>query len=249
MIRFVVMVLFLVPVYIISLPQYVYRGIQYKRNPQKAAKGSQKFAVWALHTLTRMSGCNVIVLGLENVPEDTPVLYVGNHRSIFDVIIGYSYVKNNTGFVSKDSLEKAPLIGRWMKYMNCLFLNRTDIKEGLKTILHGIELVKQGTSIFIFPEGTRSEGDTLLPFKEGSLKIAEKSGCPIIPVAITGTENIFEKHIPKVKKATIVYEFGKPIDLKSLDKETKRHAGAYVRDIIIDMRDKHENIIAKTEKK
>jgi len=243
------MVAFLIPVYIISLPQFLWHSVWRKYNPGKSARSAQRFAVWALHVLTRMSGCEVIVLGLENVPDDQPVLYVGNHRSIFDIIVGYSYVKNNTGFVAKDSLEKTPLIGQWMKYMNCLFLNRTDIREGMKTILHGIELIKQGTSVFIFPEGTRSEGDSLLPFKEGSLKIAEKSGCPVIPVAITGTENIFEKQFPKVRKATVVYEFGKPVDLKSLDKETKRHSGAYIRDIIINMRTNHENIIAKTGKK
>ena len=249
MIRFIFMALFLVPVYMISLPLYVYHALLRRKNPEKSAKQAQTFVVWALHTLVRMSGASVIVQGLENVPEDQPVLYVGNHRSIFDIIIGYKYVKNNTGFVAKDSLEKTPLVGRWMKYINCLFLNRTDIKEGLKTILHGIELVKHGTSIFIFPEGTRSEGDELLPFKEGSLKIAEKGGCLIIPVAITGTENIFEKQFPRVRKTTVVYEFGKPVDLKSLDKETKKHAGAYVRDIIINMRNQHENIIAKTGKK
>lgn len=243
MFRFITMVLFLAFIYIISLPQFIYHSIRKKTHPQESAKSSQHFVVWVLRILTRMTGSKITVLGLENVPEDGPVLYVGNHRSIFDIVIGYCYVKNNTGFVAKDSLEKTPLVGQWMKYLNCLFLNRTDIKQGLKTILRGIELVKEGTSIFIFPEGTRSEEDTLLPFKEGSLKIAEKSGCPIVPVAITGTEKIFEQHFPKVRPSTVVFEFGKPIDLKLLDKETKRHSGAYVRDIIIQMREKHQSMI------
>lgn len=128
-----------------------------------------------------------------------PVLYVGNHRSIFDIILSYPFLKNNTGFVAKESLKKTPLVGWWMWYLNCLFLNRENIKEGLKTILKGVELVKNGSSIFIFPEGTRSETEDLLPFKEGSLKIAEKGKCPIVPVA-SQTQRRFLKTFSGNKK-------------------------------------------------
>ena len=77
------------------------------------------------------------------------------------------------------------LLRDWMKALYCLFLDRKDIKAGLKTILQGIEYIKRGISICIFPEGTRNRTDEMLPFKEGSMKIAEKTGCPIIPMAIT----------------------------------------------------------------
>lgn len=248
MLRFIIMVLYLIPVYLISLPLWVYHYFLRKVDPMKSAKQSQRFVAGALSGIVRLSGSEITILGQERVPQDTPVLYVGNHKSIFDIVIGYSYVKNNTGFVGKDSLETTPLIGRWLKYCNGLFMNRKDIKEGLKTILHGIELVKAGTSIFIFPEGTRSDTDELLPFKEGSLKIAEKSGCPVVPVAITNTDAIFENQFPKIRRTHVIIEFGEPIDLKSLEKEQRRHCGAYVRDIIIDMRAEHQNIIAKSDK-
>lgn len=244
MIRFIITILYLVVVFIISLPLWAFRYIQRRKHPEKCAHGSQKTVVHFLDGIVRLAGTRVIVKGLENVPEDMPVLYVGNHKSIFDIIIGYHYVKNNTGFVAKDSTEKTPLISPWMKLINCLFLNRTDVKEGLKTILKAIDLVKNGTSIFIFPEGTRSKTDELLPFKEGSLKIAEKAHCPIIPVAITGTDDIFDNHVPKLKPCTIVYEFGKPVYLDELDKQTKKYSGAYIRDIIIGMRSHHADIIA-----
>ena len=73
-----------------------------------------------------------------------------------------------------------------------------DIRNGMKTILQGVDYVKDGISITIFPEGTRSEGDGLLPFKEGSLKIAEKTGCKIIPMVQNNTECCFEKQKPRV---------------------------------------------------
>lgn len=243
MLRFIIMILYLLIAGIISLPLYAFRFIQRRKHPEQSARGSQRTVVHLLDVFVFLSGTKVIVKGLENVPSDVPVLYVGNHRSIFDIIIGYHYVKNNTGFIAKDSMKHTPIISTWMRLINCLFLNRTDIKEGLKTIKQAIELVQNGTSVFIFPEGTRSLGDELLPFKEGSLKIAEKGKCPVVPVAITGTEEIFDNHVPKIKPAVIVYEFGQPIDLQNLDKETKKHSGAYVRDIIINMRAGHPDII------
>lgn len=239
MIRFIICILYVILVFILSLPQFAVYAIIRKKNPLKSAQISQRFIVWVFKVIRAVAGTKVIVKGLENVPDNTTVLYVGNHRSIFDIIISYPYLKNNTGFVAKESLKKTPLVGWWMWFLNCLFLNRENIKEGLKTILQGIELVKNETSVFIFPEGTRSETEELLPFKEGSLKIAEKGKCPIVPVAITNTEEIFENHLPAVRKTTVVLEFGKPIDLSSLDKETKRHAAAYIRDIITDMRSRH----------
>lgn len=233
MIKFITCILFIVLVFFISLPQFLIYAIMRKFNPQASAKASQRFISWVFTVIRKITGVKVIVKGLENVPADGPVLYVGNHRSFFDVILSYPLLKNNTGFIAKESFKKVPLIGWWMWYLNCLFLNRDNIKEGMKTILKGIELIKNGSSVFIFPEGTRSKDEELLPFKEGSLKIAEKGKCPVVPVAITNTEEVFENHFPAIKKTTVVFEFGKPFNLADLDKETKKHAAAYTRDIII----------------
>ena len=143
-----------------------------------------------------------------------------------------------TGFVAKKEMLKIPLLRDWMHRVNCLFLDRVNIKEGLKTILEGIEKVKSGISIWIFPEGTRNENKDmteLLPFHEGSLKIAQKSGCPVIPVAITGTARIFEDHLPFIKPSHVVIRYGEPIDIKELPPEAMKFPGAYTRDVISGM--------------
>ena len=103
--------------------------------------------------LLKMAGVTVEVRGYENIPQDRPVLYVGNHRSYFDILVGYTTVPGFVGFVAKKEMEKIPLLRSWMKNVNCLFLDRKDIKAGLKTILEGIEKVKNGISVWIFPEG------------------------------------------------------------------------------------------------
>ena len=104
----------------------------------------------------------------------------------------------------------------------------------------GIEYVKQGISICIFPEGTRNKtGNEMLPFKEGSLKIAEKAGCAIIPVALSNTSAIFEDQFPKIKKRHVILEYGKPIYAKDLSKEERKFLGAYTRGMIQKMLDKN----------
>ena len=133
-------------------------------------------------------------------------------------------------------MERFPLLVNWMRNLHCLFLDRDNIKEGLKTILTGIEKVKSGISIFIFPEGTRNKvNDTFLPFHDGSFKIAEKGKCPIIPIAINNAAAIFEDQFPKMKKVHVVIEYGKPINLIELSPEEKKHIGNTIQTIISDM--------------
>ena len=155
---------------------------------------------------------------------------MGNHRSYFDILAGYVSVPSLMGFVAKKEMEKIPLLSTWMKLVNCLFLDRENVKEGLKTILQGINQIKNGISVWIFPEGTRNESENvleLLPFKEGSLKMAEKSGCPVVPVAMTGTAEVFERHLPFIRPSHVIIEFGKPFIIKELEPEYRKFPGAY----------------------
>ncbi|MBQ4284002.1 MAG: 1-acyl-sn-glycerol-3-phosphate acyltransferase, partial [Lachnospira sp.] len=132
-----------------------------------------------------------------------------------------------------------PVISIWMKYLYCLFLDRDNVKEGLKTILTGIEQINNGISIVIFPEGTRNKGDGLLPFHAGSFKLADKSNCKIIPMVQTNTECIFENQFPRIKSTKTILEFGKPIDLNTLTKEERRGIADYTRNIILEMYESH----------
>ena len=136
--------------------------------------------------------------------------------------------------MAKKEMEKVPLLSTWMRFVYCLFLDRENPKEGLKTILQAIDYVKNGISICIFPEGTRNKGEelSLLPFKEGAFKIATKTGCPIIPISMNNTAEIFENHFPKIKKTHVVLEYGTPIYPNELDKDVKKHIGSYVENIV-----------------
>lgn len=233
MIRFLLVVIFVVLFLILTIPVMIVEWIIGKFNMDVRNRSSLAIVNWAFRCILRICGTKAIVLGEENVPKDTAVLYVGNHRSFFDILLTYVRVPRPTGYISKKEMEKVPLLSIWMKLLHCLFLDRDNIKEGLKTILKGVEKAKNGISICIFPEGTRNRvPDTFLPFHEGSFKIAEKADVPIVPITLNNTSAIFEDHFPKIKKATVVIEYGKPIYIKDLDKEDKKFVGAKVQKII-----------------
>jgi 1-acyl-sn-glycerol-3-phosphate acyltransferase len=233
MIRYVIIILFVALFLVCSIPLMLMEWIIGKFNQDLKNRSSMAIVLWAFRTILWLAGTRVIVKGEENIPEDTAVLYVGNHRSLFDIPITYVRVPRPTGYIAKLELKKVPLLHFWMNNMHCLFLDRKNIKEGLKTILTGIEKAKSGISICIFPEGTRNkQGDGVLPFHEGSFKIAEKSGVPVVPMTLVNTEAIFENHFPKVKPATVILEYGEPIYLNKLEKEQKKFVGVYVHDLI-----------------
>ena len=235
MIRLLVIALFLIVFFIFSIPLYLIEWLIGKMNPHARDISSLRIVQGAFKIILFLSGCKLTVIGEEHVPKDEAVLYIGNHRSFFDVVITYARCPGLTGYLAKKEIEKVPFLSTWMRYLYCLFLDRKDIKQGLKTILTAIDHVKQGISIFIFPEGTRSTGADqaeLLPFREGSFKVATKTDCLIVPVAITNTSQILEDHFPFIKSTQVTLEYGKPFRPSELSKEDRKVIGSYTRDII-----------------
>ena len=249
MIRLILVLLFVFLFLVLSTPLMLAEWIIGKFNPQLRDKSSLAIVNWAFRWVIRLSGVKVIVKGEENVPQDTAVLYVGNHRSYFDIILTYVRVPRPTGYVAKLEMLRYPLLNVWMYFLHCLFLDRKDIKKGLKTILKGVEKAKAGISICIFPEGTRNSTDQdFLPFREGSFKIAEKADVPIQPITMVGTSGIFEDHLPRIKKQTVIIEYGKPIDIKSLDKDTRKNLSAYVQEIMAETYHRNLQELGEIEK-
>lgn len=236
MIRIILVVIFLILFLILGIPVLIAEWIIAKCN-QKAADISQlRIVQWAFRFILFISGTKLTIIGEENVPKDAPVLYIGNHKSYFDILITYSRCPGLTGYIAKNTMKKIPLLSNWMKRLHCLFINREDVKEALKTILAGIDHIKNGISMCIFPEGTRNDtGEMILPFKEGSFKMAEKTGCAIIPMAISGSADILENHFPKIKPAHVILEYGKPIYPNELKKDDRKKIGSYCQNIITEM--------------
>lgn len=242
--RLIIILLFVVLFLIISLPIQFVEWIIGKLNPDLKTRSSLAIVNWAFRVIIFFAGTKVTVIGEENVPTDRAVLYIPNHRSYFDIVLTYVRVPRPTGYIAKKEMERIPSLSQWMRNLHCLFLDRENIKEGLKTILTAIEKIKSGISICIFPEGTRNtESDELLPFHDGSFKIAEKSGCPIIPVTINNSAAVFEDHLPWIRKAHVIIEYGSPIEVSQLSKEEKRNLSQTVRTIISETYKKNKELV------
>ena len=239
-----ILVAFIVTLYLIlGIPVLLIEWVIGKFSPKAKDYSCLRLVQGAFKLIMFVTGVKLTVIGEENVPKDQAVLYVGNHRSYFDVVMTYARCPGLTGYIAKVEMLRIPLLRDWMKALYCLFLDRDDIKAGLKTILQGIEYIKRGISICIFPEGTRNHSDTMMPFKEGSLKMAEKTGCPIIPMAITNSAEMFENHIPFIRRCHVILEYGNPILPAELSREERKFLGAYTQKKIQEMLDKNRALL------
>ncbi len=245
MIRFLLAITWTVLFLILSIPVIIVEWIIGFFAPKAKAVSSQWIVTNAFRVLIFLAGTKLTIIGKENVPLDRPVLYAPNHRSIFDIIITYTLVPRQTGYVAKKETKRIPIFSIWMAFMNCLFLDRSDLRDGLRVINKATELIKNGSSICIFPEGTRNKTDNPLGehFHDGSLKIAEKAQCPIIPVSINNSDDIFEAHLPKVKKTHVIIEYGKPIETQGLSHLKFREVCNEVQTILTDTYLKNKELV------
>ncbi|PEJ29155.1 1-acyl-sn-glycerol-3-phosphate acyltransferase [Bacillus pseudomycoides] len=198
-------------------------------SPQEKDGLVYKTTNWFGKKMVRVAGSTVQVNGIENVPKDKPVLVVSNHQSDMDIPVLLGYLNKPIGFVSKAEIKKFPIVPTWMELMNCVFMDRSNRRQSLQAIKDGIELLKNGHSIVIFPEGTRSKAGEMGEFKAGSFHLAVKAGVAILPVTVDGTYKMFEANGNRMKPAHATVTISKPItpeqyasmDIKELTQHTK----------------------------
>lgn len=171
--------------------------------------------------LLKLAGCKVTVIGIEKVPTDRAVLFVSNHQGNFDIPLMITQLPGKKGFIAKVETLKLPIVRDWMRFMNCVFMDRADIRQQVKSISEGVNILKSGHSMVLFPEGTRSPDGNLLDFKPGGLKLATKSGAPIIPVTINNSMNLMKKGTMKITPAHITIIISDPIEITDeMNRET-----------------------------
>lgn len=154
--------------------------------------------------------------GLENIPKDTNACFMGNHQSILDIVAFYGPMNQRASILAKVEVKKIPMINLWCNALNCIYLDRKSAHDSIKAILKGVELLKTGTSILVFPEGTRSKSGAIADFRAGSFKLATRSKKPIVPFTVKGLRRGFEdlKGLGRVHACISV---GKPIPTDTQD--------------------------------
>ncbi|RNA67054.1 lysophospholipid acyltransferase family protein [Alteribacter keqinensis] len=173
---------------------------------------------WAKR-LVKLTGARVKIEGIERIPKDEPVLIVSNHQGNFDIPIILGYLDLKIGFISKVEVKKLPIIASWMEEMNCVFMDRKNRRQSVKAILQGAKQLKDGHNLVVFPEGTRSKGGPVSQFKQGSFKLATKSGAAILPVTINGSFKIMEANNNLMKPADVKVTIGEPVRIHQQNKD------------------------------
>lgn len=186
---------------------------------------------WAMARI-KDSGAQITIYDQYRIPKDDPVLFVSNHQSDFDIAIFIAMIEKNAGFVAKIEMEQIPLLRSWMRGIHCVFIDRNNLRQSLKTIIEGINNLKAGYSMIVFPEGTRSKSKRIGLFKAGSFKLATKSKVPIVPVTIDGSYKIMEGNHYKITPAVVKVFVHEPIYVKGMSKEEEAELPEQVRNII-----------------
>lgn len=187
---------------------------------------------WA-RGLLKVAGVKVTIYGAENLPKDRTVLFVGNHQGNFDIPIYMSQIDVPKGFIAKTEIKKMAGVRTWMEFMNCVFMDRSNIRKAGEAIIHGIKNLKNGDSMVIFPEGTRSKGDKMADFKAGSFKLATKSKAPIVPITMNGSYKIMEgSKGPWIRPAEVELYIHPLIETAHLTKEEQDELPKTVQNII-----------------
>lgn len=211
--------IFIVLYFCYSLLFVLYKDILYVFGKKEKAEEyiHRKAKGWSKNAI-RMTGSKVVVTGRENIPEG-PVLIVSNHQSNFDIMTLLWGIEKPLGFIAKKEMQKMPLLSYWMNAIGCVFIDRGNPREGLKAIAEGIEKLKSGHTLVVFPEGTRSKDGKLGEFKAGSFRLATKSGVPILPVALKGTGMVYEMNDHKISSSTIFMKILPPIRVAGMSKD------------------------------
>ena len=185
--------------------------------------------------ILKVTGVTLTVEGRENIPQGGPCVFVGNHRSYYDIPLLLAGLDKPHGILAKEELEKIPLLNRWMKLLGCVFVQRDDVRASVRALNDATAIVQGGKSFVIFPEGTRYKGEEggAGEFKNGAFRIAVKTGAPVVPVAITGARALFESNGNLCRPGTVRIRILPPIQTAGMSKAEQKQLPDAVRQTIL----------------
>ena len=187
--------------------------------------------LWAKQFLL-LVGAKVSVEGIGNVPVSDNVCFIGNHQSALDILLILAYSGKTPGFIAKRELIYAPFLNFWMMIIHCVFIERRNIRRSLAAIDRGVESLKKGYPMAIFPEGTRSRDGRTGDFKPGSFKLATRAEALIVPVTLVNTADLYEK-TGRFRTGNVRVIFHPPIPAGGLSPGEKKSLPDRVRTVII----------------
>ncbi len=198
------------------------------RWPEK--KGQIIPIIWAKNMIIAC-GVKVRIEGLEHLDRHQPYIFAANHQSQFDIFAMQGYFDFDIRWLAKKELFEIPIFGRALRQTGAIPVDRSRGRQAVKSLHKAAQRIADGTSVIIFPEGTRNAGDgELLPFKTGAMVLGVKSGVPIVPVAICGTDRILPTKKLLARSGEVVIRVGKPVDTTQYTLKQKQQLAEEIRE-------------------
>lgn len=246
MLRTIITVFYFFGYAIVTIPKYVYARFILKNKDKRHEYAKKVVRTWITY-LFKGAKTTITATGEEHVPEG-PALFVANHQSMIDIPALLYAIDRPLGFVAKKELSKVPLVHHWISETPSAYIDRKDIRQSMKAIITATDNLKKGYSMAIFPEGTRSTDGVVKPFKKGSLKPAQRTGVPIVPVALENTYELLVD-LPKliVHPQNIKVTFLEPIYYNNLNDDEKKDINVTIQKRIAEVVEKNSKQRASCE--
>lgn len=216
----------------------IYMPVIYFLGEEKGSLLARKKLRGFSRALLKAVSANVEIIykdedAIRRLDRNSGVVLVGNHQSNMDIPLISGYFPMDVGFVAKQEMEKWPFYGLWMKKSHCVFLNRTNPREGIKSIKRAVDIINSGYPTVIFPEGERSLTGEMSNFKKGSFRLATDTNGVIVPITVKGTYDIQRRGQLAMKRGrNIKLIIDKPIDVKDFSQEERKSLDRDVKNII-----------------
>ena len=180
-----------------------------------------------------LGGARVEVKGAENVIRDGPQIFASNHQSICDILVLAGYLPVQFRWIAKKELFRIPFMGWHMSRGGYIRIDRSSMSQSARSVRKAAAQIRGGTSVVIFPEGTRSPDGRLQSFKRGAFSLAILAQVPVVPVAISGSHKVVRKGSLRVHPGRIRVVIDKPIPTKDYTIKDKALLAEKVRSVII----------------
>lgn len=210
----------------------ILRGSLPPRDPNIPLSWARRFWGPGVIFLTR---CNLIRHPGFAAAPGAPYIYVMNHQSMLDIPVAFVSVPQNFRYIAKKSLKPIPFLGWYMSATGMVFIDRKNHQSAVRSLDEACQKIRDGISILVYPEGTRSPDGSILPFKKGPFVMAIQAGVPIVPLAIEGSYRTVGRGSARLAPATVHFKAGAPIPTAGLTLDDRDRLMKTVRDALIDL--------------